>query len=137
MPPLTPAAATMTLPHTSGGANKNPRMGYTIGYLRKSEQPPKTAASHEYASISDDDFGLGSLDLGPSLMDEVFSELDSSREEPPEKGEPEKEVAGNKPEQQQQQTLKELVSRDGIHQIVIKTFIRILIPVSTTYFISA
>ena len=61
-------------------------MGYTIGYLRKdraSEQQQQSSSSktpHEYQSISDDEFGLGSLDLGPSLMDEVFSELDSSKD---------------------------------------------------------
>lgn len=71
------------------GTNKNPRMGYAIGYLRKSSnasqnndvpdnggQPYKP---HEYHTISDDELG-GPLDLGPSLMDEVFSELDSSKD---------------------------------------------------------
>ena len=87
-------------------ANKNPRMGYAIGYLRKSsntnQQPQQKSANsgansnetgvitapsgvatqqkHEYQTISDDEFG-GPLDLGPSLMDEVFSELDSSKDD--------------------------------------------------------
>ena len=91
-----PAASSAKPRHGSGGANKNPRMGKTIGYLRKAggggeqsqQQAGATAAAacgrvrapHEYHSISDDEFGLGSLDLGPSLMDEVFSELDSSKD---------------------------------------------------------
>ena len=91
--PLTAPAASSAKPrHGSGGANKNPRMGKTIGYLRKAgggggeqsqqQQPAATSSRtpHEYHSISDDEFGLGSLDLGPSLMDEVFSELDSSKD---------------------------------------------------------
>ena len=94
--PLTAPAASSAKPrHGSGGANKNPRMGKTIGYLRKAggggEQSQQAGgsyaaaatsgrAAHEYHSISDDEFGLGSLDLGPSLMDEVFSELDSSKD---------------------------------------------------------
>ena len=86
------------------GANKNPRMGYAIGYLRKTggdsvdggkfktpAAPPandthravnkseQQTTKHEYQTITDDEFG-GPLDLGPSLMDEVFSELDSSRD---------------------------------------------------------
>ena len=85
--PLTAPAASSAKPrHGSGGANKNPRMGKTIGYLRKAgggggEQQANSGKPHEYHSISDDEFGLGSLDLGPSLMDEVFSELDSSKVE--------------------------------------------------------
>ena len=87
-------------PHANT-ANQNPRMGYAIGYLRKSSNAsqvgigdsdakpnPMLGASsnsafpqrqHEYQTISDDEFG-GPLDLGPSLMDEVFSELDSSKD---------------------------------------------------------
>lgn len=92
------------------GGNKNPRMVFATGYLRKSSnasltgaggssssshpdgqfgEPLKTSsassnpegapAGHEYQTISDEEFG-GPLDLGPSLMDEVFSELDSSKD---------------------------------------------------------
>ena len=65
--------------HYSGGANKNPRMGYAIGYLRKSQNDshatgnpseiqgvaavgPLTSANearqpHEYQTISDEEFG--------------------------------------------------------------------------------
>ena len=59
-----------------------PRMGHAIGYLRKPDKTDQTAPlpsdpkTHQYQSISDDENDLGSpLDLGPSLMDEVFSEL--------------------------------------------------------------
>ena len=57
------------------------RMGHAIGYLRKpdkTEHPPLPSdpKTHQYQSISDDENDFGSpLDLGPSLMDEVFSEL--------------------------------------------------------------
>ena len=54
-----------------------PRMGHAIGYLRK--QPDKEDHSHQYQSISDEEaeqFG-SPLDLGPSLMDEVFGELEN------------------------------------------------------------
>merc|ERR1719150_3507627 len=57
------------------------RMGHAIGYLRKpdkTEHPPLSSdpKTHQYQSISDDENDFGSpLDLGPSLMDEVFSEL--------------------------------------------------------------
>merc|ERR1719400_46112 len=56
-------------------------MGHAIGYLRKpdrTEHPPLPSdpKTHQYQSISDDENDFGSpLDLGPSLMDEVFSEL--------------------------------------------------------------
>jgi hypothetical protein len=86
-------------------ANKNPRMGYAIGYLRKSSgvqqavdvcqkeefyeqanqgqlsQPSLSAKvrPHEYQTIVDEDFGH--LDLGPSMMDEVFAELQSANED--------------------------------------------------------
>merc|ERR1719228_1727580 len=49
-------------------------MGHAIGYLRK---PEEQQVQHQYHSISDEEaepFG-SPLDLGPSLMDEVFSEL--------------------------------------------------------------
>lgn len=59
-----------------------PRMGHAIGYLRKPDKhhvlplPPSDPKTHQYQSISDDEAEFGSpLDLGPSLMDEVFSEL--------------------------------------------------------------
>eukprot|EP00092_Neocalanus_flemingeri_P101629 GFUD01129951.1.p1 GENE.GFUD01129951.1~~GFUD01129951.1.p1 ORF type:complete len:1100 (+),score=246.67 GFUD01129951.1:50-3349(+) len=56
-----------------------PRMGHAIGYLRKPEKevPPADPKTHQYQSISDEEnepFG-SPLDLGPSLLDEVFSEL--------------------------------------------------------------
>ena len=53
-----------------------PRMGHAIGYLRK---PEKEDPIHQYQSISDEEneaFGAP-LDLGPSLLDEVFSELEN------------------------------------------------------------
>ena len=59
-----------------------PRMGHAIGYLRKPDKTeqaaplPSDPKTHQYQSISDDENDFGSpLDLGPSLMDEVFSEL--------------------------------------------------------------
>jgi len=57
-----------------------PRMGHAIGYLRKPEKellPAADPKTHQYQSISDEEnepFG-SPLDLGPSLLDEVFSEL--------------------------------------------------------------
>ena len=133
--PLTaPAASSASAKprHGSGGANKNPRMGKTIGYLRKaggSEVPggnqggsaaaTSSRAPHEYHSISDDEFGLGSLDLGPSLMDEVFSELDSSKDsaeikdgkdEQPENSEREKESKKTTVIPDHRRDFKELVS---------------------------
>ena len=131
--PLTAPAASSAKPrHGSGGANKNPRMGKTIGYLRKASggEPVQQAgvsagatsnkAPHEYHSISDDEFGLGSLDLGPSLMDEVFSELDSSkdsaeirdggRDDPPENHEREKEAKKTVIPDHHRRDFKELVS---------------------------
>jgi len=72
--------------------NPQPRMGHAIGYLRKPDKEPpqqllprpppiidpkSSHQQHQYQSISDDEeneFG-SPLDLGPSLMDEVFSEL--------------------------------------------------------------
>lgn len=131
--PLTAPAASSAKPrHGSGGANKNPRMGKTIGYLRKASggEPVQQAggsagatsnkAPHEYHSISDDEFGLGSLDLGPSLMDEVFSELDSSKdsaevkeEDQPPGGNPERERESKKtviPPEHHRRDFKELVS---------------------------
>jgi len=78
---------------TSGGANKNPKMGYAIGYLRKTSKSSSSAPGaksrlsfsqskeggddakqqkHEYQMISDTEEDLGGpLDLGPSLLDEV------------------------------------------------------------------
>ena len=50
-----------------------PRMGHAMGWVRKDEE----AVAHQYQTISDEEgepFG-SPLDLGPSLMDEVFSEL--------------------------------------------------------------
>jgi len=55
---------------------QQPRMGHAIGYLRK---PEKEEPVHQYQSISDEETGeFGSpLDLGPSLLDEVFGELEN------------------------------------------------------------
>ena len=50
-----------------------PRMGHAMGWVRKEEE----VVAHQYQTISDEEaepFG-SPLDLGPSLMDEVFSEL--------------------------------------------------------------
>jgi len=55
-----------------------PRMGHAIGYLRRPEKEEPTV-QHQYHSISDEEneaFG-SPLDLGPSLMDEVFGELEN------------------------------------------------------------
>merc|ERR1719481_2076716 len=74
---------------TSNEKHSQPRMGHAIGYLRQKPdktqshhlpQPPSypqiDSKSHQYQSISDEENDFGSpLDLGPSLMDEVFSEL--------------------------------------------------------------
>ena len=74
---------------TSSEKHSQPRMGHAIGYLRQKPdktqshhlpQPPSypqiDSKSHQYQSISDEENDFGSpLDLGPSLMDEVFSEL--------------------------------------------------------------
>ena len=75
------------LASSSSDKHSQPRMGHAIGYLRKPDkhQHPlapvdtgKTSHLHQYQSISDDEAEFGSpLDLGPSLMDEVFSELGS------------------------------------------------------------
>ena len=68
----------------SGAAEKlQPRMGHAIGYLRRPDKDPglplpplADPRTHQYQSISDDENEFGSpLDLGPSLLDEVFSEL--------------------------------------------------------------
>ena len=78
---------------TSHEKQSQPRMmGHAIGYLRKqpeavseplgalsSSSTLPVSAQHQYQSISDEeneDFG-SPLDLGPSLMDEVFSELEN------------------------------------------------------------
>ena len=57
-----------------------PRMGHAIGYLRRPEREEQAVQpAHQYHSISDEEneaFG-GPLDLGPSLLDEVFSELEN------------------------------------------------------------
>merc|ERR1719412_1153915 len=67
-------------------------MGHTIGYIREKSSNPTFGVSssrasegkpekHEYHSIGDneddDDEFFKPLDLGPSLLDEVFSELGS------------------------------------------------------------
>jgi len=73
---------------TTGGANKNPKMGYAIGYLRKhsksgqNHQSSSKSDQHEYHMINDaeEDFG-GPLDLGPSFLDEVFNELETSHDD--------------------------------------------------------
>ncbi|QQP58541.1 Tyrosineprotein kinase PR2like, partial [Caligus rogercresseyi] len=76
-------------------SNKNPKMVFATGYLRKSsnadspslrsrnpseKQQQQPQSNHEYQSIEEEGelFSSGPLDLGPSLMDEVFNELDSS-----------------------------------------------------------
>ena len=81
---------------TSHEKQTQPRMmGHAIGYLRKQPEAiseplgtlapsssatlPPISSQHQYQSISDEeneDFG-SPLDLGPSLMDEVFSELEN------------------------------------------------------------
>lgn len=65
-PLLAPPVAERTAPPL-------PRMGHAMGWVRKEEDP----VAHQYQTISDEEvepFG-SPLDLGPSLMDEVFSEL--------------------------------------------------------------
>ena len=60
------------------------RMGHAIGYVIRDKNSTNSnfaAEKHEYHSISDndeDDDFFKPLDLGPSLMDEVFSELSST-----------------------------------------------------------
>ena len=79
------AAASSFDRQTSSVSQHQPRMGHAIGYLRKPDKeqslplPPRSdPRTHQYQSISDEEGDFGSpldLDLGPSLMDEVFSEL--------------------------------------------------------------
>jgi len=73
VPLISAVAAAKSVPEKQN----QPRMGHAIGYLRK--QPEKEDHAHQYQSISDEEnehFG-SPLDLGPSLLDEVFSELEN------------------------------------------------------------
>ena len=77
------AAASSFDRQSSSVTHVQPRMGHAIGYLRRPDKdqslplPPRSdPRTHQYQSISDEEGDFGSpLDLGPSLMDEVFSEL--------------------------------------------------------------
>ena len=81
--PLLAAASSFDRQSSTSMSHHQPRMGHAIGYLRKPDKdhglplPPRSdPKTHQYQSISDDEADFGSpLDLGPSLMDEVFSEL--------------------------------------------------------------
>lgn len=109
------------------GANKNPRMGYAIGYLRKSSNantegvpvtrnatisgPIITSSTvshphkqHEYQSISDEELG-GPPDLGLSLMDEVFSELKSKSQEAEKKNVEEVQNEENEEDEEEEEKL--------------------------------
>jgi len=81
--PLLAAASSFDRQSSSSVSHHQPRMGHAIGYLRRPDKeqslplPPRSdPRTHQYQSISDEEGDFGSpLDLGPSLMDEVFSEL--------------------------------------------------------------
>ena len=64
--------------NTGGGGSSSSQFGEPLK-TSSASSANHPGAAHEYQTISDEEFG-GPLDLGPSLMDEVFSELDSSKD---------------------------------------------------------
>ncbi|XP_040572011.1 activated Cdc42 kinase-like isoform X2 [Lepeophtheirus salmonis] len=112
-----------------GISNRNPKMVFATGYLRKSSNTTeKPQQNHEYQSINEDDAGelfSTPLDLGPSLMDEVFNELDSSLDSAEaEKNERIREILKEVKKSQQPLPVKKSEFKEDFKDLVISTLAR-------------